>query len=286
MLKERVTMKKDIPLVSIGFDGYELESVLKGLSKTKSKNIILCAIDGFTKHVVPEEMTIDEWKKVKLLVEKYKVSFVGLFGHCNIAVDDDMKKMKKRMEFTSFMGGKYIDTNSGPKGMENSFYKNIKDVINLAEELDLTVFIETHGDMLDTGKAGNKLLKKVNSERIKIGYDPANVTFTSNGKVDVAEDIKYAMDYLGTVHFKGIYYNKNNSTWYFHRVKDSSINYDNFFKILESYNYNKMVAIEIEDRLSVKNGEIVEDPDIWPEEKIINAYNAEIEYLNGKLFWM
>ena len=65
----RVAMIQDIPLVSIGFDGYGLEPTLEGLSKTKSKNVILCCIDGFTKHVVPEEMSREEWQKTKDLIK-------------------------------------------------------------------------------------------------------------------------------------------------------------------------------------------------------------------------
>lgn len=76
--------------------------------------------------------------------------------------------------------------------------------------------------------------------------------------IDVAEDIKYAMDYLGTIHFKGVSYDKDNLTWSFNRVMDSSIDYNKFFKTLENYNYERMIAIEVEDRLSVKNREIVD----------------------------
>lgn len=278
-------MNKQFPLVSIGFEGYKLEEAIKGLSKTKSKNIILCAIDGFTKHVIPEDMAVNEWESTKKLIEENSLNFTGLFGHCNIAVDDDIPKMKKRMEFTHFVGGKTIDTNSGPKGMEKSFYENIPEIIELAEKYDLIVFLETHGDMILTGKDGAELLKKVRSDRVKISYDPANVTFTSNMKIDVSEDIKYAMDYLGSVHFKGIYYNKERSLWTFPRVKDSIIRYDDFFKTLEEFKYDGMFAIEIEDKLSVANGKIEEDPEVWPEDKIIEAYNIEIDYLSNKLYW-
>ncbi len=68
-------MKEDVPLISIGFDGYNAAEALEGLSKTNSKNIILCAIDGFTKHVIPEEMSLENWEEIKELYKKYNLCF-------------------------------------------------------------------------------------------------------------------------------------------------------------------------------------------------------------------
>ena len=109
-------MDKNIPLVSIGFDGYDLAAAVQGLAKTDSRNVILCCIDGFTKHVIPEEMDAQAWEATRALVMRSGLSFFGLFGHCNLSDNGDLPKLKKRMEFTRFMGGGYIDTNAGHKG--------------------------------------------------------------------------------------------------------------------------------------------------------------------------
>jgi len=279
-------MKEDLPLISIGFDGYNIAEALESLSKINSKNIVLCAIDGFTKHVIPEEMSADDWEEIKKLYIKYNLNFYGLAGHCNISDDNDMEKMSKRMKFTNFMGGCYIDTNAGEKGTERSFYFNIDRIINLAEELNLIVCLETHGDLIDSGKSAHKLLNKVNSERIKVGYDPANVYFYSRGMIDPAEDVKYAMDDIGIIHFKGVHHDKSKLKWNFPIIEESSFNYDSFFKVLEDYKYSKMVALEVEYRLSFEENKGFSEKTIWDKERIINIYNSEIDYLKRKLFWI
>ena len=279
-------MKTNIPLISIGFDGYKLEDALRGLAKTNSKKIVLCAIDGFTKHIIPEELSDNEREKVRLLFDTYELTFFGLAGHCNISDDNDMEKMRKRMEFTGFMNGKYIDTNAGPKGTEGNFYKNIKEIIHLAEELDIIVCLETHGDLVESGASGYTLLEKINSPRIRIGYDPANVYFYSRGNIDPVEDIKYALDYIGIIHFKGVNYDKVTSKWGFPKMIESDFDYDKFFKVLEQNNYKKMIAIEVENRLSFKEDAGFAEEPVWPQDKIIDAYNTEIDYLRSKLFWM
>ena len=197
-------MDSNIPLVSIGFDGYPLDGALKGLAKTASRNVILCCIDGFTKHVIPEEMDEQEWVNTREMVAANGLTFYGLFGHCNLSDSLDIVKLRKRMQYTRFMGGSYIDTNAGHKGTETQFYANLPQVVDLAEELDLTVCLETHGDMLQTGSDCARLFKKIHSKRMRVSYDPANVYFYNHGAVNPAEDVKAALAHIGMIHFKGV----------------------------------------------------------------------------------
>ncbi len=194
--------------------------------------------------------------------------------------------MIKRMEFAKFMGGRYIDTNAGYKGTENSFYKNINKIINLAEKLNLIVCLETHGDLVDSGKSGHKLLEKVNSNRIKIGYDPANVYFYSRGMLNPVDDIKYVMDDIGIIHFKGVSHNEDKSRWNFPEMEKSSFSYDDFFKVLEDYKYRGMIALEVEGRFSFEENIGFSESPVWDKDKIVNIYNSEIEYLEQKLYWL
>jgi L-ribulose-5-phosphate 3-epimerase len=279
-------MIQDIPLVSIGFDGYGLEPTLEGLSKTKSKNVILCCIDGFTKHVVPEEMSREEWQKTKDLVETYGLTFYGLFGHCNLSSPGDLEKLKRRMEYTRFMGGGYIDTNAGPQGDERGFFENIGQVVDAAEDLDLTVCLETHGDMLITGAEARKIFDRVDSPRVRLSYDPANVFFYTRGKTDPVEDIRRVYEHVGMVHFKGVRSNEDNTVWGFPPASEAAIDYDRFIDFLRERGYNGMIAVELEGRFRFEEEKgFVIDP-VWPEAKIVDLYNNEISYLQKKLSWM
>jgi len=51
------------------------------LSKTNSKNVILCVIDGFAKDVIPEEMSHDDWEAITKIYKKYNLNFYGLADH-------------------------------------------------------------------------------------------------------------------------------------------------------------------------------------------------------------
>lgn len=283
-------MDKNIPLVSIGFDGYDLEPALRGLARTDSRNVILCCIDGFTKHVIPEEMAMPAWEQTRALVQKAGLTFYGLFGHCNLSDDADLPKLKKRMEYTRFMGSGYIDTNAGAKGTEDHFFRNLPRIVELAQSLDLTVCLETHGDMLQTGKDCAALFKGITSPRIRVSYDPANVYFYNRGAVEPAEDLKHALPFVGMVHFKGVNHTPDHRAWSFPLVKDSASNsvfdYERIFRVLEDGKYKGMVAIELEERFRHEEGKgFIIDP-VWPEDKVVKKYNEEIAYLKSRLAWL
>lgn len=283
-------MDKNVPIVSIGFDGYELEPTVRGLAKTDSRNIILCCIDGFTKHVIPEEMSQAQWQRSRDLVRDAGLNFYGLFGHCNISSDEDMIKLEKRMRYTRYMGGDYIDTNSGPVGSEKRFHENLARVIDLAEELNLCVCLETHGDMIRTGADGRRLFEKIHSPRIRISYDPANIYFYNEGTVDPAQDLREALPYVGMIHFKGVHHNEDKSEWGFPLIEESVttsiFDYDRFFGLLEDSRYSGMVAIELEGRFRHVRGKgFVIDP-VWPETEVVEKYNRDIDYLSRRLSWM
>jgi sugar phosphate isomerase/epimerase len=279
-------MKGDMPIVSIGFDGYDLENTLKGLSKTKSKNIILCCIDGFTKHVVPEEMSEKAWQQSKKLMEENGLHFYGLFGHCNLSDEKDLQKLRKRMRYTRYMGGSYIDTNAGPKGQEKGFFNNLPEIIGLAEELDLVVCLETHGDMLETGEMASKIFEKINSQRIRLSYDPANVYFYTRGRVDPNRDVQFIFDHIGMLHFKGVSFDAGDNRWSFPLVKGADIDYGTFFNALRKLDYRHMVAIELESRFHFEEEQGFTIDAVWPEEKVIEAYNEEIDHLTSRLDWI
>ena len=92
-------MKRNIPLISVGFDGFSLEETLEGFSKTRSTNVCLCALDQFTHHVLPEQMSREEWEKTKLLFQDFGLFFYGLEGHCDVSDPKNLDKIRQRLQY-------------------------------------------------------------------------------------------------------------------------------------------------------------------------------------------
>ena len=66
-------------------------------------------------------------------------------------------------------------------------------------------------------------------------------------------------------------------------MKDSIIEFDSIFSVLKSYNYSKMIAIEIENMFKFEKGKGFFKDRSLQENEIIDAYNSEIEYIGDKL---
>jgi sugar phosphate isomerase/epimerase len=231
-------------------------------------------------------MTREQWQRTKDLVAEYGLTFYGLFGHCNLSDPGDLDKLKRRMEYTRFMGGDYIDTNAGPQGDEKGFFENIGEIIDTAEALDLTVCLETHGDMLMTGAEARKIFDKLETPRVQVSYDPANVFFYTRGKTDPVEDVSHIFEHIGMIHFKGVRSNEDKTAWGFPPASDADIDYDGFFALMKDRGYDGMIAVELEGRFRFEESRgFVIDP-VWPEKKIVDLYDGEIAYLLEKLSWM
>jgi sugar phosphate isomerase/epimerase len=188
------------------------------------------------------------------------------------------------------MGGGYIDTNAGHKGTEKQFFKNLPRIVDLAEELDLTVCLETHGDMLQTGRDCEVLFKGVRSKRIRVSYDPANVYFYNRGAVKASEDVRHALEHIGMIHFKGVNHSADRRAWSFpilkEAVKNAVFDYESFFHTLQEGRYRGMVAIELEERFRHEEGKGFTIDPVWPESTVVEKYNEDISYLQTHLSWM
>jgi sugar phosphate isomerase/epimerase len=281
-------MAMDIPLVSIGFAGCSLEDMLGGISKTKSRSVCPCAVDGVSLQIAPEIMGTDEWYSVRSSFEAHGLRFYGLEGHCDISDGGNLEKIRKRMAFTRFMGGRYIDLNAGPrsKSGREGFFRNVAKVCEYAEEFDLLVCLETHGDLIGSGKEACGMLDRAGCGRLQLCYDAANVYFYSRGSIDPVEDLRYALDCTGLIHFKGVAHDPGQGLWSFPAMKDSPFSYEDFFEVLESNRYGGMVALEVEQMYSyTEQAGFTRGPG-WTEDRIVAAYDFEIDYLSRRLSWM
>jgi sugar phosphate isomerase/epimerase len=276
----------NVPVISVGFDGYPLSETVEHLAKTGSTRICLCALDEFTHHVLPEQLGREEWDRIRNLLAEHGLSLRGLEGHTNVSDPSNGQKIRKRMEFTRFLGGQYFDTSAGPVGSEASFRENMKQNAQLAEELDLLFCLETHGDIVGTGREAAKVVGRIGSERVRLCYDPANVYFYSRGAVDPVKDVEWAIEHIGLIHFKGTSYDRERGEWSFPLMRDADFQYEDFFTILKKHRYRGLVAIEIEKMFHFsENAGFVREP-TWTPEAILDAYRTEIDYLGRKLHWI
>jgi len=149
------------------------------------------------------------------------------------------------LDFAKQIGVNIVNTGLGePKGKEATerTYTNIKTAANYANKLNITIAIETHGDIMSTGSKAREVLKEIGSPNVKINYDTANVLFYGNVKPE--DDLPLIVDQVVHVHLKdkiGGY-----KEWNFPALGEGKINFPAIFEILRKNSYSGPLSVEIE----------------------------------------
>lgn len=184
--------------------GFSLEESLAMLSGFGVEYVELSSIAGMCEHVDPKQICDSYCEEVKQLLDNNNLKCLAVAGHVDLTLEDQLQDFLKKVEFTSKIGAKYINTNSGPLERFSIFKENIKRVIEQAEKWNVTVCLESHGDIIRTAKGSSDYIREINHPLIKMNYDTGNTYFYEKGNVDLLEDISSALDILSYIHLKDI----------------------------------------------------------------------------------
>jgi len=119
--------------------------------------------------------------------------------------------------------------------------EHIKEIVPYLEKYDLVLGLENHGKHA-TGKQIMEIVDRVDSPRVVINYDTANVIYYGN--VDVLEDMKACVDKIGHIHLKdkaGVY-----NEWNFPAIGKGTVNFPAIIDLLEKAGNDCPLSIEIE----------------------------------------
>lgn len=245
-------MEKIIAISTTAYDGYSIEVALEQISMLGYRYVELAAIKDVIEHIEPQNFNDKHIRHIKNIMSQYKFESISFSGHVDLADEDAMPVFRKRMDFAKKIGAKIINTNAGPEEKLGIFYRNIASIAEYAKDLDLIVALETHGDIISSGKEGKQVIEQIGSNNIKINYDFANVLYFSDGKIKPEEDFKYILKHTVHLHIKDLLISGN--TWTFTKIGGGIINYESIFKTLQDNNYEIPMSLEFPLRLSGKRG--------------------------------
>lgn len=164
----------------------------------------LSSIAGMCEHIEPKLINEDYSAMVRELLDSNNLKCLAVAGHVDLTEESQLQDFFKKIEFTSFIGAKYINTNSGPIENLSIFRQNIKRIIAHAEKYDVTVCLESHGDIVRTAASSVGYIREINHPLIRMNYDTGNTFFYEKGDINLAEDIALATDFLSYLHLKDI----------------------------------------------------------------------------------
>ncbi|SDH47963.1 sugar phosphate isomerase/epimerase family protein [Halanaerobium congolense] len=240
-------MKKIIAINSNTYHGFSLAEAVAGIKKAGFEYIELTATKGWTEHVFPT-MSFRELYRIKDQLEEAGLTPISLSGHTNLMDDQRLNDFIANIRLAAFFESKYIISSIGEAHLENQaeaadeqVAQNIKNLIPYLEEYDLILGLENHGKHA-TGKHLKEIVELIDSKRVVVNYDTANAIFY--GDVDLANDLKTAVDQIGHIHLKDKAGAQDE--WNFPAVGQGELNFKEIFEILAANNNEAPLSIEIE----------------------------------------
>lgn len=262
------------------FGGYALFDALEQVSKAGFKFVEIASIDNVCEHITVKEMDAYILKRVKDELERLNLQICSYSGHVDLTQELGIKDFLKKMEFAKDLGADIINTNAGPKERINEFYKNMKVVIKKAEELNMKVCLESHGDIIGSAQDSLEVIKNINHPLIRLNYDTGNVYFYSRGKVKPHEDIINGLDYIECIHLKDI--KSSGRKVDYCSIGDGDIKFDKIFEVLKSYDRDIPITIETPIYLHSLNWEPLEQDKIPLKLGIIyESINRSLSYIKN-----
>ena len=240
-------MKRIIGVNSNCYHGYSIEEALEGIHKAGFHYVELTATKGWTEHVFPTQ-TFSYLLGLKKKMQELSIIPFALSGHCNLMDRERMKDFAENIELARFFGCQYIVSSVGEAHLEDKetagndiLAANIKSVIPLLEDADMTLVLEIHGAHCN-GKILKEIVDLIASDYVRINYDTANAIFY--GGVKPEEDMQNCKDEIAYMHLKDK--RGGQQEWDFPALGKGTVNFPKIFENLENNKNACPFSIEIE----------------------------------------
>jgi len=199
-------MSRMIAVNSNCYHGFTLEQAIAGIRRAGFRYIELTATKGWTEHVFPD-MPFERLLTVQDELDAAGLIPFSMSGHCNLMDTARIGDFVKNIRLAAFFGCRYIVSSIGEAHLKDRAVADVATVAGhiaaLLKELEkhnLILVLETHGHEHGIGAVLADVVRRVNSPRVKINYDTANVVFY--GGVNPVTDLAACVNDVGYLHLK------------------------------------------------------------------------------------
>ena len=110
------------------------------------------------------------------------------------SVAEGVTALRKLIDNASAAGvGTLLMGGTGNAKEYDAYYKAIEEGCDYAAEKNVSLVIKPHGGLNSTGEQCKKTVEKIAKKNFKLWYDPGNIYYYSDGKLNPADDAKSAL---------------------------------------------------------------------------------------------
>jgi sugar phosphate isomerase/epimerase len=247
-------MNNPILISTAAYDGYDLATAFKEISRAGVDLVEIAFIEGYTDPFTEDYFTDDNAAKIMRLLAEYNLTCLSFSSHVDLSRNGIVEIFKNRMAFAKKLGSKYIVTNAAPLQKKSQFMQNIQKLGQTAAGLNMMVVLENPGDgkanVMDSGEPAAKLIEEIGQENVKVNYDFGNLLSHCFEKLRPEDDYKFVRRCAVHYHIKDVASDDNG--WYFVQIGKGTIDYQKILKELAVL--SEPVPISLEIPLRIKRG--------------------------------
>ena len=191
---------------------FSLKRALEGVAGSGVKYVEVHSVQVPEAHYKPESMTAAEMREAGCLLKSYGLTPVSVAGHCDLITTEGMQMLRSRVDFALALEAPIVNTATLKDftcdADREQFFVNFIALKSYIEPRGVTVALETHGDITGKSNVFIQTLKRIDSDFVKMNYDPANIVYYDG--VEPEDDIIGLTDYIAHMHIKDMHGGKGN----------------------------------------------------------------------------
>ena len=246
-------MNNPILVSTIAYDGYDLDTAFRGIADAGAKYVELAYSEAYTAAVTEDSFSKEAASLVLQSLAAAGVSCLTLAAHTDMSLPGSVDKFKRRIDFTSYLGAKYVVSTAGPIANRERFLENIKILGDYSAEKGITICLENMGDgkpnIIDSGQPALELVKEIGLPSVKVNYDFANLLPHCNEILRPEEDYKIALQETGYFHVKDAA-KDDNGHWYFPSIGTGIIDFEKILPAIGAQPEPIPLALELSLRIT------------------------------------
>ena len=218
------------------------EEAWAGIAAAGYRDVELTAVLGWTEHVDLDAPSAELFARL----HHHGLTATALSAHSDLTTSDGVAYAVKAVRWAHDNGIGVMNTAIGGHASqeenESAFLAGIETIARAADEAEVDVALEIHGDIMATGARTLPLLERIGQPRIRVAYDTANCEFY--GDVAAVDDLTSMVPYLANVHLKDKRGGKG--VWDFPEPGAGHVDFAALLAILAAGGYDGPASVEIE----------------------------------------
>lgn len=175
------------------FGQHEYRVALDAIAEAGFKYLGLMTIKAKGNVVISKDSTVEEARQAGEEAGKRGLKIISLYAGSfpvdKRSLEPGIRGLKRMIDNTAACGcASLLLGGIGGADLEETYYKTIRECCDYAAEKRVEITLKPHGPLNGTGPECRERCEKVGKKNFAVWYDPGNIAYYSDGKIDPAQD--------------------------------------------------------------------------------------------------